>query len=58
MDVGGRDREGALVGLGGEVEVMDVGHGAFAEYLSVPQRNLAHKPVNLTFEQVRQCIFT
>ena len=30
MDVGGGDREGALVGLGREVEVMDVGHGAFA----------------------------
>ena len=31
--------------------VYGFGHGAFAEYLSVPQRNLAHKPVNLTFEQ-------
>ena len=30
MDVDGRDREGALVGLGGEVEVVDVGHGALA----------------------------
>jgi len=30
MDVGGGDREGALVGLGGEVEVVEVGLGAFA----------------------------
>ena len=29
MDIGGGNREGALVGIGGEVEVVDVSLGAF-----------------------------
>ena len=32
-------------------KVYGFGHGAFAEFLAVPQRNLAHKPANLTFEE-------
>jgi NADPH:quinone reductase-like Zn-dependent oxidoreductase len=32
-------------------EVYGFGHGAFAEYIAVPQDNLAPKPENLTFEQ-------
>jgi NADPH:quinone reductase-like Zn-dependent oxidoreductase len=32
-------------------EVYGFGHGAFAEFISVPQGSLAHKPENLTFEQ-------
>jgi len=31
--------------------VYGFGHGAFAEYLAVPQGQLARKPMNLTFEQ-------
>ena len=31
--------------------VYGFGHGAFAEYVAVPQGSLARKPVNLTFEQ-------
>ena len=31
--------------------VYGFGHGAFAEYVSVPHASLARKPVNLTFEQ-------
>jgi len=31
--------------------VYGFGHGAFAEYVAVPQGNLARKPANLTFEQ-------
>jgi len=32
-------------------EVYGFGHGAFAEYIAVPQDSLAPKPANLTFEQ-------
>ena len=32
-------------------EVYGFGHGAFAEYIAVPQDSLAPKPENLTFEQ-------
>jgi NADPH:quinone reductase-like Zn-dependent oxidoreductase len=32
-------------------EVYGFGHGAFAEYIAVPQGSLAPKPRNLTFEQ-------
>jgi NADPH:quinone reductase-like Zn-dependent oxidoreductase len=32
-------------------EVYGFGHGAFAEYIAVPQGSLAPKPANLTFEQ-------
>jgi len=32
-------------------EVYGFGHGAFAEYIAVPQGSLAAKPGNLTFEQ-------
>ena len=32
-------------------EVYGFGHGAFAEYIAVPQGSLAPKPGNLTFEQ-------
>lgn len=32
-------------------QVYGFGHGAFAEYLAVPQGSLARKPSNLTFEQ-------
>ena len=32
-------------------DVYGFGHGAFAEYVAVPQGSLARKPVNLTFEQ-------
>ena len=32
-------------------EVYGFAHGAFAEYIAVPQGSLAHKPGNLTFEQ-------
>lgn len=32
-------------------EVYGFGHGAFAEYLAIPQGSLAAKPGNLTFEQ-------
>ncbi len=32
-------------------EVFGVGRGTFAEYARVPQRKLARKPANLTFEQ-------
>jgi NADPH:quinone reductase-like Zn-dependent oxidoreductase len=32
-------------------EVYGFGHGAFAEYIAVPEGSLASKPTNLTFEQ-------
>jgi NADPH:quinone reductase-like Zn-dependent oxidoreductase len=32
-------------------QVYGFGHGAFAEYIAVPQGSLARKPANLTFEQ-------
>ena len=32
-------------------EVYGFGHGAFAEYIAVPEDSLAPKPANLTFEQ-------
>ena len=32
-------------------QVYGFGHGAFAEYVAVPQGSLARKPANLTFEQ-------
>lgn len=43
----GRD----VTGCGPGDEVYGFGHGAFAEYLAIPSRNLARKPANLSFEQ-------
>lgn len=40
-----------VTGFGAGEEVYGFGHGAFAEYVSVPHGSLARKPVNLTFEQ-------
>jgi len=54
----GGDVAGTVEQVGGRVtgfapgdHVYGFGHGAFAEYLAVPQGNLAGKPANLTFEQ-------
>ncbi len=54
----GGDVAGTVQQVGREVtgfapgdEVYGFGHGAFAEYLAIPARNLARKPANLTFEQ-------
>jgi NADPH:quinone reductase-like Zn-dependent oxidoreductase len=56
--VPGGDFAGTVVRAGSAVtaykpgdEVYGFGHGAFAEYLAVPQVNLAPKPPSLTFEQ-------
>ena len=56
--VPGGDLAGTVEQAGGGVtafkpgdEVYGFGHGAFAEYISVPQDSLAAKPRNLTFEQ-------
>lgn len=38
-------------GFGAGEAVYGFGHGAFAEYVSVPHGSLARKPVNLTFER-------
>jgi NADPH:quinone reductase-like Zn-dependent oxidoreductase len=32
-------------------DIGEVGHGAFAEYVSVPENVLVHKPSNLTYEE-------
>jgi NADPH:quinone reductase-like Zn-dependent oxidoreductase len=40
-----------VTGFAAGEAVYGFGHGAFAEYLSVPHGSLARKPVNLTFEQ-------
>lgn len=52
----GGDLAGTVAQLGGRVTGFTpgdhvYGHGAFAEFVAVPQGNLAHKPANLTFEQ-------
>lgn len=54
----GGDLAGTVEQVGGRVtgfapgdHVYGFGHGAFAEYVAVPQANLARKPANLTFEQ-------
>ena len=56
--VPGGDLAGTVAQAGSNVtafkpgdEVYGFGHGAFAEYLAVPQGSLAAKPRNLTFEQ-------
>lgn len=40
-----------VTGLAPGDHVYGFGHGAFAEYVAIPQANLARKPANLTFEQ-------
>ena len=54
----GGDLAGTVAQVGAQVtgfapgdHVYGFGHGAFAEYVAVPQGNLARKPSNLTFEQ-------
>ena len=54
----GGDVAGTVEQVGGRVSgfepgdhVYGFGHGAFAEYVAVPQGKLARKPGNLTFEQ-------
>jgi NADPH:quinone reductase-like Zn-dependent oxidoreductase len=54
----GGDVAGTVERVGGDVtgfavgdQVYGFGHGAFAEYVSVPHGSLAHMPTNLTFEQ-------
>jgi NADPH:quinone reductase-like Zn-dependent oxidoreductase len=54
----GRDLAGTVARAGSAVtafrpgdEVYGFGHGAFAEYIAVPQGSLAPKPGNPTFEQ-------
>lgn len=54
----GGDLAGTVEQVGGRVSgfapddhVYGFGHGAFAEYVAVPQGSLARKPGNLTFEQ-------
>jgi len=54
----GGDVAGTVERVGAQVsgftvgdQVYGFGHGAFAEYVSVPQGNLAHMPASLTFEQ-------
>ena len=42
---------GRVSGFAPGDEVYGFGHGAFAEYVAVPQGRLARKPANLTFEQ-------
>ena len=56
--VPGGDLAGTVERAGGSVtafspgdEVYGFGHGAFAEFVAVPQNTLAAKPGNLTFEQ-------
>jgi NADPH:quinone reductase-like Zn-dependent oxidoreductase len=56
--VPGGDLAGTVAQAGSSVtafkpgdEVYGFGHGAFAEYVAVPQTSLAPKPGNLTFEQ-------
>ena len=54
----GGDLAGTVAQVGAHVtgfapgdHVYGFGHGAFAEYVAVPQGNVARKPSNLTFEQ-------
>lgn len=54
----GGDLAGTVEQVGGGVSgfapgdhVYGFGHGAFAEFIAVPQGSLARKPANLTFEQ-------
>ncbi len=55
----GADVAGRVEAVGGNVKQLrpgdeafgDVGKGGFAEYVSVPERLLARKPANLSFEQ-------
>jgi len=54
----GGDFAGTVAQVGAHVtgfapgdHVYGFGHGAFAEYVAVPQGNVARKPSNLTFEQ-------
>ena len=54
----GGDLAGTVAQVGAQVtgfapgdHVYGFGHGAFAEYVAVPQGKLARKPSNLTFEQ-------
>jgi len=54
----GGDVAGTVEQVGGQVagfasgdQVFGFGHGAFAEYIAVPEGKLARKPANLTFEQ-------
>ncbi len=58
----GGDIAGQVEAVGGNVErfqpgdevfgdIGGIGHGAFAEYVSVPENVLALKPVNLTYEE-------
>lgn len=56
--VPGRDLAGVVVGVGSAVtrfapgdEVFGTGDGSFAQYAVAPERRLARKPSNLTFEQ-------
>jgi NADPH:quinone reductase-like Zn-dependent oxidoreductase len=56
--VPGMDLAGVVEAVGTDVtrfrpgdEVFGTGKGAFAEYARAPERKLAHKPANLTFEQ-------
>ena len=58
FEVPGGDVAGTVEQVGAEVEGLSVGdevygfgHGAFADFVSVPQRHVARKPGNLTFEQ-------
>jgi NADPH:quinone reductase-like Zn-dependent oxidoreductase len=54
----GRDVAGTVVAVGSAVtkfavgdEVFGIAPGSFAEYAAAPERKLARKPVNLSFEQ-------
>ncbi len=55
----GADAAGRVEAVGGNVKQLrpgdeafgDIGKGGFAEYVSVPERLLARKPANLSFEQ-------
>ena len=56
--VPGGDVAGTVEQVGAEVDGLSVGddvygfgHGAFADFVAVPERHLARKPANLTFEQ-------
>lgn len=54
----GGDLAGVVEAVGSDVAHLHVGdavyafhHGAFAEYISVPERKVSHKPDSLTFEE-------
>jgi len=56
--VPGLDVAGVVAAVGADVtrfaigdEVYGISRGSFAEYCVVPEKKLAHKPANLTFEQ-------